>query len=148
MANNIRVELTQEEMVQAVRKVFKEENADLMSACIVDVLYDNGNAMESFFKATMGITPTHDYFVGNKVWCDSHGLMDWKFDTVKMEEEGILKDGGIIAKIIKVRPFNQDKPYVVEYKYIDKETGKMKITKSDVNYHYVKGIADEVFPGE
>jgi hypothetical protein len=148
MANNIRVELTQEEMVQAVRKVFKEENADLMSACIVDVLYDNGNAMESFFKATMGITPTHDYFVGNKVWCDSNGLMDWRFDMVKMEEEGILKDGGIIAKIIKVRPFNQDKPYVVEYKYIDKETGKMKISKSDISYLYVKGIADEVFPGE
>lgn len=148
MADNIRVELTQEEMVQAVRSVFKEENADLMSACIVDVLYDNGDAMASFFKATMGITPTHDYFVGNKVWCDSNGLSDWRFDKIKMEEEGVLKEGLLIAKILQVRPFNKNKPYVVEYKYIDKDSQKMKIDKSDVNYLYVKGIADEVFPGE
>ena len=88
MSDNIRVELTPEEMVQAVKKVFKKEHADLMGNCIVDILFEDGNGMESFFKATMGITPSVDYSVGDRVLCQADSMQDWRFDKEKMKMTG------------------------------------------------------------
>lgn len=148
MSKEIRISMSYDDIAQAIEKTFKPDHAKLMTQAILEVLSDSDSDLESVFKASMGITPKVDYFVGQQVIADINGLSDWRFDKQKMIEEGLLSaENTVLTIITHVRPFSRTRTYTLQYEYIDKDTGKRKTTTSETYSSYVKGLA-EVFPGD
>ena len=136
------------EIAQRIGQVFKPEHKELMTQALMELCHDNDSDLELIFKASMGITPQLNYFVGQQVIVDLSGISEWRFNKEKMKEEGlIIEDKYMEAEILHARPFNRTRQYTLEVEYICKESGKRKRTTSDTYDSYIKGISEE-FPGE
>lgn len=149
MAKEISLRLDIQDISQAIAKTFKQEHSKLMTQAIMEVLSDSESDLESVFKASLGIVPHVHYFVGQKVILEMNGVSEWRFDKERMREEGLLADNNTATVLIKeVRPFSKTRTYSVQYAYIDKDSGEKVINTSDTYNSYIKGLAEEVFPGD
>jgi len=149
--NTTTIQLTDAEIAESIKKVFKKEHRDIMSRCITEMMRDDSTMMSIFYKATLGITPEIPYCVGQTVSADVGGLNDYTFNKKAMVEQGMLNEesGRMLVKIVEIRPFNSNRQCVVEYNYMNKsKPSVMEKKQQDVHNTYLKAIPTEVFPGE
>ena len=148
MSKEINIRMSYNEIAQRIGQVIKPEHRKLMAQALMEICHDNDSDLEMIFKASMGITPHLNYFVGQQVIVDMSGVPEWRFNKEKMIEEGMIIDGKYIeVEILHTKPFNNNRPYTVQFDYICKDDGKKKHGTSDMYKSYIKGITEE-FPGE
>lgn len=140
----VSIAFTPEDIEQALEDTFKPEHKH-MAQLIVGVLEDHRGCLETVFKGTLGITPQVPYSVGDKISLDASCLSTWQWDEPTMEQEGLIKDGHLVATIVSVHIYSND-PYQIEYPYM--KANKKVLKGSDKTRSlYIKGLAEE-FPGD
>lgn len=140
MSHEIITKFTRDEVKQRIYNLFKKEHADLLTDCIMGMSEYGGLDLAPIFKASLGIEPVINYFVGDEVLVPVESLSYWRWDKDKMIEQKIItKEEYIKGKIFEINKW-RDVPYKIEYEYIHKDSGEI-----ESNYDFVSSNKMELY---
>ncbi len=90
MSREIITKFSEDEVKQRIHNLFKKEHADLLTDCIMGLSEYSGLDLAPIFKASLGIEPLINYFVGNEILVPIDSLSHWRWNKDEMIKQKII----------------------------------------------------------
>jgi len=138
----MKIEISNNEMAQRLKSLFKEEYQDDIVEVLLGALEDNEHALSTLFKRSLGIIPKLEYEINNEILVRAYDLDSWRFDREKTEESEYASKGYVICKITSTNKY-AFKQYGVTFTALD-DQGKRVVLKTSVNESCVQGFYESL----
>lgn len=125
----MKIEISNIEIIQRVRTLFKDDYGDEVMEVIEEVFKDNEHALSILFKLSLGIKPVLNYKEKDDVLIKAYDLQSWKFDRELTIESEFAHKGLIICKVVKVNKYAKE-CYDITYKALKNDNEVIVINQS------------------
>lgn len=153
---SISLDVSYEDIKDKLRKAIEPEYDDnLIVDCVMSLTQDDPHKLGVLFKALLGISPKHQYEVGDEVVINLYGISTWDFSNDEMNQRGLTYLVGnvmcINGKIVGIDPWAEN-PYNIRVEYYHKDSAERedldalpptKIKEQHVNPRYVIGLQED-----
>jgi hypothetical protein len=125
----MKIEISNTEIIQRVKTLFKDDYRDEVMEVIEEVFKDNEHALSILFKLSLGIKPVLNYKEKDDVLIKPYDLQSWKFDKQLTEKSEFAYKGLIICKVVKVNKYAKE-CYDITYKALKNDNEVIVINQS------------------
>ena len=138
----MKIEISNEEIVQRLKLLFKDEYSEDATEVLLGVLSENDHAYGTLFKMSLGIKPVTQYEVGDEVLIEPYSLNSWKFDKEKTIESKYAYKELVICKILSVNKYAKEQ-YKVTFTALDSDD-KPVVLNTSVSEESISAVYEAV----